>query len=514
MSATVIEIDRLPLTFVTAASSDRAELVWRRARDAIIRTLLGSIASAWGAELDAADDAYVFIDRLHIQCAIATHWLDDAVASAFADRLVETLRRERGLGRELAFHDRAEFLSSFLVAVVDGQASTRWWFAEFEGLARLPVSACIRTLVVAEHFLGWNALARLSPEGLFRVVSSLDAADAERMLAAVRDGPSGSSVTVSGLVEALDPVLGLPLSSSIHRVILALINMLRSDAVAPSARTVAAIRAVVAIVEAARAGRLPGLVADGTATRVLRWCEAARVEGLDRAAALDLDLSELVGYVETQMRSRPDGESSETSDAEQPFDFTPSGGALLLCVVLVRTGWWAAWSDALRATRRGDRAEALASWLGLAIVARALRPERPTVIERDPVLRRVFHLPPRPAAMRHDQASTEALLGALRVVEEVARVAPGRPELGWRLRAWAQALLLEFGRRIPGCDGASDAYLRSQCLSLPAAVRSDGAAARLGPAPLDVLLGFSGLKRACVTLPDGSGLDLSEELAL
>jgi hypothetical protein len=42
-------------------------------------------------------------------------------------------------------------------------------------------------------------------------------------------------------------------------------------------------------------------------------------------------------------------------------------------------------------------------------------------------------------------------------------------------------------------------------------VRADGGAARLGRAPLDVLLVFSGLKRAAVTLPDGRGLALAED---
>jgi hypothetical protein len=71
--------------------------------------------------------------------------------------------------------------------------------------------------------------------------------------------------------------------------------------------------------------------------------------------------------------------------------------------------------------------------------------------------------------------------------------------------------MLEFGRRIPGCRGSSAAYLRTQCLALPAAVRRDGTAARLGRAPLDVLLGFAGLKRTSVTLPDGRRIDLSED---
>ena len=83
MSGTVIEIDRVPLTIVAAASPGRAEHVTRRVRDAVARTLPSALASACGHD-DDADPAYVFIDRLDVQCAVATHWADDAIAAQFA----------------------------------------------------------------------------------------------------------------------------------------------------------------------------------------------------------------------------------------------------------------------------------------------------------------------------------------------------------------------------------------------------------------------------------------------
>jgi hypothetical protein len=68
-----------------------------------------------------------------------------------------------------------------------------------------------------------------------------------------------------------------------------------------------------------------------------------------------------------------------------------------------------------------------------------------------------------------------------------------------------------MARRIPGCYGSTGGYLRMQCLSMPAAVHQDGSAARLGRAPLDVLLRLSGLTRTEVLLPDGRHLALREE---
>lgn len=463
MSGTLIEIDRVPLTIVAAASPGRAEHVTRRVRDAVARTLPSALASACGRD-DDEDPAYVFIDRLDVHCAVGTHWADDVIAALFAERLARALLLARTLGHALVFRDRAEFLSAFLAAAADGQAFSRWWFAEFEGLAALPVSACIRTLILAEGAVAWEALARLSPERLHRVVSALTPPDAERLLAAVAAQPAGAAASLEALIAALDATRDVPLPTRLHRLMAALVHVARGQTGAASANNLSALRALAAIGEAAQGGGLHAI---------------------------------------------PQDASTATQIAEpSPFDYTPCGGALLLCAVLVRLGWWAAWHETLRANGDDDQADRLAAWLALAVTARALSPACPATVERDPVLRRAFGAPNERRPVPCDRATKRELRHALAVTMHVRT---RRRRLGPLLRAVARAVLAEAGRRIPGCEGSTPAYLRTQCLSLTAAVRADGGAARLGRAPLDVLIVFSGLKRAELRLPGGRTLVLCEE---
>jgi hypothetical protein len=483
VTESVVEIDRMPLTFLVAAAPGRAERVSRRVRDAVTGALPQALASACGRELDR-DASYVFIDRLEVQCAVASHWADDAIAGLFAERLARALLLERDLGHALIFRDRPEFLSAFLAAAVDGGAFSRWWFAEFEGLAPLPLSACIRTVVIGEGPIAWQALARLAPETMGRVIAALGAADAERILEAVAAGPGGAAAPVTTIIDALEAAASMPRASLSHVLVAALVHVAARDSEAVSARTLSALRALAKIVEAARAGRLRGVSREATSATVLAWCDAAGLAPVERAALLDLDPAPLVAWIAALA---PAGAAASTAPEGLSFDFTPFGGALVLCVVLVRAGWWAAWRDTLHAAGMGERAHPLAAWLALAVVARALHPDDPAAVERDPVLRRVFGVPESMGVSRG---------------KRLVRLA----------RARGRALLHETARRIPGCEGSSAEYVRAQCLSLPAAVRADGAEARLGRPPLDILLGFSGLKRASVTLPDGRALTLSEEM--
>jgi hypothetical protein len=167
----------------------------------------------------------------------------------------------------------------------------------------------------------------------------------------------------------------------------------------------------------------------------------------------------------------------------------------------------ASWRDALRAHGHGYDADALAAFLALSVVAHALLPERPVALHRDSALRRVFGVPDRHSARARE--SRAALSKALATTPPEAGSA-GSPGLGEHLRALARALIAQFGNCVPGCSGSSAEYLRRQCLSFGAS-SGEGTAARLGRAPLDILLVFSGLKRASLVLPDGRPLVLAEE---
>ena len=508
MTPTTVEIDRLPLTFLTAASPDRVELVWRAARDAIEATLPVELAAACGTQLDA-DDAYIFIDRLEVGCAVRSEWTADAVASTFATQLVRKLLKERSEGGARVYGDRTEYVSAFLAATIDGVAFTRWWFAEFDGLARLSASACIRTVLTNEGSLGWGALARLTPDLLHRVVSSLDDGDADRLLDGLELGPIGADA--SAVVAALRPALAAPLRSRSQRLAVALAGLVRSGGRA-TRRSASALSGLTMIADAARAGRLKASIDAASAATLSAWCAGAGVDDAGRAALLALDAMVLGAFVAEHAGARTDGDDGER-EAPAVFDLTPFGGALLLAVVLTRLGWWGEWRDRLtRDGPAGERADGLAASLALAVVARALDPPRPSTIERDSVVRRAFGLTGPPGPGRHDTATNRPLREALAASVGDGGTTSAATSFRSLVQVHARTLLTEFGRRVPGCEGSSAAYLRTRLLSLPAAVAPDGSAARLGHAPLDVLLGLSGLKRAAVAFPDGRRLVLSGDL--
>src|SRR5688500_9647403 len=177
----------MPLTFVTAPS-DRAELVWRRARDVLRVEVPAALESA----IDAAvhdDDSYVFIDRLDVTCAIRSDWAPEVMASAFADPVARELIAASAGEGILVFRDRPEYLCAFLGALVTGSGHARWWLAEFDGLRPLPASAAVRTVVVHERDAGWEALARLTPDLLRQLVLTLDRLDAAAVVHSLATGP-------------------------------------------------------------------------------------------------------------------------------------------------------------------------------------------------------------------------------------------------------------------------------------------------------------------------------------
>jgi hypothetical protein len=498
VTPTVIEIDRLPLTFVVTPSAG-SELAWRRARDALRTELPVALGSAIEGALPD-DDAYVFIDRLDVTCAIRSDWAPEVTASAFADPLARGLTTAQAGEGVLVFRDRAEFLSALLGALVTTGAGTQWWFAEFDGLRPLPISAAVRTVVVHEGDAGWRALGRLTPDLLRQVALTLDRLDAAAMVDSLPAGPPRRDV--SQLFSVLRGVAADSLPGIEHRVLIALVGLLGSPAHPTSAGDAAALGALAALVDAGMNGRLT--TAESSAATIAAWCDSVGIDALVRAALLALEPSEVVAGVLEEM---PAGTFSPEAEGGPPSDtaFTSQGGAVLLAVVLVRMGRWHEWRARLEQVASAEHVDAIASRVALRVVARALDPRRPSRVEQDPVLRRIFDCgAPEP---HRGTRVPDAVWAALGVEVGERR----RSASSW-LRAEARELLAAFARVVPGCEGSSPSYLRTRLLSMPASVSGDGSFAQLGRPALDVLLRLSGLHRAVVILPDGRRLALSEDL--
>jgi hypothetical protein len=496
-----IVIDRVPLNLLGATTHARAERLARRIRDAVQRSLPAELNTACGRAL-ADDEAYVFIDRLDVHCVVGAHWDDDAIGRVFARQLAGTLLRERYGSEAVVFRDRPEFLAAFIAALVDGCAFSRWWFAEFNGLRRLPVSAALRTLVAGEPGIAWRALARLSPSVLGRAVAVLSPTDAERVLATVAEARDEVARTAA-LIQALDAATHLAAPGP-ARLVAALALLETHHGQAPTARNHAALRLLSAIVSAARSARLRApTTADDVAT-LRDWCDGLRADAAECAVASALDAGVVIAHAlaSTPTHATAAGEVSASADAA----YTAHGGAVLLAVLLVKLGWWADWQRTLQRTGASG-SEGLAARTALAVVSRALSPKRPARVERDECLQRVFGVA---AHSIGDRSSRRLVRNALWLGLRRSGIDGGR-RMEPLLRASARVLVREFAARLVGGCESTDAYVRTQCLACGAAVSADGRRAALGRAPLDVVLVLSGLKRADVTLPDGRRLVVAQD---
>src|SRR5579872_5459064 len=396
MSSTIV-IDRVPLHFVAATTHARASGLAHRVRDAIAGSLPTSLAASCGPGFDA-DACCVFLDRLHVQCVVGAHWSDDAIADAFATRVAQALWRERHGEDSIVFTDRAEFVAAFIAALLEGHAFARWWYSEFDGLRALPLTACLRTLIETEPSV-WQALARLSPGLARQAASTLSAVDADRVLASIERSASGARAGTSELLGAFE-VGRRSLPSGPNRVVLSLIALERGASGAASARNLRLQRVLTKLVREARNGP-PAAAACDERLMLMAWCDRAGLGQTERTLALELDADALRLHVAaagaSNAEEQVEGERQAASDS-----YTPHGGAVLLCVLLVKLGWWERWRDWLR--RAGaSRPDGLAAWLALAVAAQAADPRRSMHIEHDAVLHAVFGAPTREQLAKVDR---------------------------------------------------------------------------------------------------------------
>jgi len=193
MAETDIEIQRVDFSLRLMGEPERLEPLSRRLCGIAKEHLPLALE---GISLGVGQDEYHFIERLPVQCVANSLWDDGQIAVQMARRLALALADTVAKGASLHFHDRAEYLAAFLVALADGTAFSRWWFDEFDGLKPLSASTALRTVLINEGEVGVAALLSLTPSSLVPVLACLTEGDAARLLLwfETRPGPSAASV--------------------------------------------------------------------------------------------------------------------------------------------------------------------------------------------------------------------------------------------------------------------------------------------------------------------------------
>jgi hypothetical protein len=494
----MLEIDRLSLHVRAAAAPERAERLARRLRDA---ATAGVERNRFAVDLPGAP-AYVFVERLALQCSVSSEWDDAAIGAAVAKSLAAALERSLELPGTVAFRDRVELVAAFYAALTDGRAWERWWFESFDGLRPLSASSALRTSVINEDACGVAALARLTVAALAGVLGLLTASDAKRLLEwfALRHTTAETPILALWKTSA-----SLPRAQEMDaRWIAALIAAERTAAGAAGGATLHLLRAMAALRAAAARGEI-GLElfvkeSAQTSLRAMLSILSLPFGWVDRlgesdAARIVEDLAARASGLEPKDQAPKAAAGEPDASAASERAFTRRGGAFVLLKALDWLGWPALWRGRLESAE----ADVVVRALALAIVARALDAGEAAGTLRDPALRLAFEVDDPIALLRSRR-------------REIARALRG-DEVGANLSRAARRLLEEFARRIPGLADASPGYLRCNALKLSASLdrRGDQCTVCLGRAPLDILLVLAGAKSGRIALPGGTLLELRAE---
>jgi hypothetical protein len=185
-SGSRLQIDHFRSHYLVPAQHPAPEQVKARLDEPVAQTLAQVLAATLGPLFCDTDPSVWLIRRLELTVDVNSAWEREQLARAWVGQIGRELDRVLRGGTDgenvVWFPDRAAYLAHFLRDVASGQAWSRWYYADFQGLRLLPVSAAVRTAVLDEPETGLAALAHLPDDALARVVRTLTVQDARLLL--------------------------------------------------------------------------------------------------------------------------------------------------------------------------------------------------------------------------------------------------------------------------------------------------------------------------------------------
>ena len=458
----------------------------------VVAALEEELAGPLGSALSTFDaEGYWLIRRLAVHAGVGAGWTTVQIATAVAAAIGQAVRKRARRGRDardvLWFPDRAAFVAEFLLDLARGRAGGRWEYDEFAPLPEWHDAAI--ALATSEPAVLQAALLRLGPAGLEEVA---DQVCGDRLLEGIQAGVGVRAPVLSALMH-LRARGRLTVTASTALLLAVEAVRDRQLTLAEVARPALDVAELVRLVAGAGAAAEPVLEAVAAG----RWADLVVAAGPTDAflPLIEWPAADRVALAEALTRGR---------DVEpRPRLHTRFGGAFLLLPLL--PDLWS-WSEATEAwpDTDGVGADRLAK---LAVLAATSGTARFAAVLEDPLLRLALAIPDhvdvRTWLDTLDPAPFAAS-GALRLDD------PVDPWLGTPvphvLGVAATAVLRDLGRRLPGMDAASAAYLWRNVLDVDAWASIEEAAAvvELGRAPLAVLLSMTGLGRTDFVV-DGAG---------
>ena len=290
-----------------------------------------ALAAGLADYVDRKGGEVILVRRIVFDCDLDTRCDVRRAAHVIAHRCATVLVRtiESGSSDVVRFPSQAAFVARFVADVAAGNAGGQWYYASFAGVAVLPTSAAIRTVLTDDSGVGRDALKVVAPGAWPHIARTLEARDATRIAEALvdEDGTSDARGGVDwiGVATAVDALEVAAPVAVLALVVFA--QALRSGAPAGAA-SLAAARLLAGLIELRRRGA-------HSAARALAQGDVRGLARVDAALALELvrplaeaeALRGLAGSALAALQRAEPGGDRPAAGVVQP---APFGGLVLL----------------------------------------------------------------------------------------------------------------------------------------------------------------------------------------
>jgi hypothetical protein len=408
----------------------------------------------------------------------------------------------------IRFADAAALLARFLVDSANGDAASRWYYGRYRGLRLLPTTAALRTAICEDPQRGLTALQRLSDDELARVAAALSAADCR--LVRINLVHATAETDAKG---CLDACLHACPGAARHRLAEASQGLLVFVRAAGTAGGSELNRTIDALGQLANVLRNNG-----------SWTDWLRQDGANASASA---IAQLNGAARQTLIDILKPTRSDINGSDQGSHASDFGGCFLLLPL------WAEIERKLGAacTFMGDHSDAFAR-LRLLVMSACMGADNADIAYQDSVLRfacgvdsstAVRQRPDAIASMVElNESVRQRMTGALIEAAALPRRSLVIPKTergyfksakrrhaleGWSrlINALAYEVLRRFAQRLPGFADSGCVYLWKNFLDRRAQVdfEENRIVVRLARAPLDLVLGLTGMNKANFVLPFG-----------
>jgi hypothetical protein len=189
-------IERLSCQYLVPGDQPVLEALKVKLDSAIQDRLTRELATLLSRALTVADEGMWFIRRIEVNLDLNVAWESERLARLWALSIVRSLAsilQADGNGSSaLYFPSRSAYLAHFLLDLIQGTAWGSWYYAPFEGLRMLPLSAAVRTAICEDPLVGVKAMISLERSAMRQVLQNLNLNDARRVLALLSDSNSSA----------------------------------------------------------------------------------------------------------------------------------------------------------------------------------------------------------------------------------------------------------------------------------------------------------------------------------